>query len=408
MRNDYEILTVEEIPRYIAAHESLSAIVSPGHIESIEEVGDGNLNLVFIVRPQDGAGIVLKQALPYVRLVGPDWPMTPERARIEARTTELHAGVAHELVPQIYEFDAERYIIAMEDLSDHVVWRTALNKGLDIPGVAAELGRYVARVAFGTSIFAIDTEELALRKERAHNPDLCSITEDLVFTEPYYSAERNSYLPANDSDVTLIASDEFLKTEMAGAKWVFMTSGEALIHGDLHTGSVMVRADASGDAESVKAFDSEFAFYGPVAFDLGALWANYCLAAARAYALGEDARALACLTYAEQTWQAFESEFRSLWPKRTDKRIFSDTFLDNLLGKWLEQTWLFASAKMIRRIIGLAKASDIETLDPTVREGAARGILQLGQAAVRARISETRPSEFVAIAQKTLTATRTN
>ena len=35
----------------------------------IREVGDGNLNLVFIVEGPAG-GVVVKQALPYVRLVG--------------------------------------------------------------------------------------------------------------------------------------------------------------------------------------------------------------------------------------------------------------------------------------------------------------------------------------------------
>ncbi len=55
-----------------------------------------------------------------------------------------------------------------------------------------------------------------------------------------------------------------------------MTHGEALIHGDLHTGSVMV-----GGGRTV-AIDPEFAFYGPVGFDLGALWANAIIASVRA------------------------------------------------------------------------------------------------------------------------------
>lgn len=407
MKIAYDILTVEEIPDYLERHPMMAAIVPPGNIDSIEEVGDGNLNLVFIVRAKGGTGIVLKQALPYVRLVGPDWPMTPERARIEATTTEIHAGVVRELVPEIYEFDSSRFIIAMEDLSDHTVWRTLLNRSESVSGVASELGKYVANVAFGTSIFAVDTEELASRKERSQNPDLCSITEDLVFTEPYITVERNSYLHENSPDVDLITDDSYLKNEMARAKWIFMTHAEALIHGDLHTGSVMVRANGDKGADSVKAFDSEFAFYGPVAFDLGALWANFSLAAARAYALGEDDRALECLEYASEMWMSFESEFRSLWPERIDQRIFSDAFLEDQLSMWREQTWLFASAKMIRRIIGLAKASDIETLSPSVREGAARGILQLGQAAVRARGSNSDPRAFIDLAQSILVQART-
>ncbi len=62
-----------------------------------------------------------------------------------------------------------------------------------------------------------------------------------------------------------------------------MTHGEALIHGDLHTGSVMV-----GGGRTV-AIDPEFAFYGPVGFDLGAIWANAVIAAARAAQLDRPA-----------------------------------------------------------------------------------------------------------------------
>ena len=71
-------------------------------------------------------------------------------------------------------------------------------------------------------------------------------------------------------------------------------------------------------------FDSEFAFYGPVAFDLGAIWANYVIAAARAYALGEDDRAEWTLSLPGQTWRAFEDEFRRRWPERLDPRVWRE------------------------------------------------------------------------------------
>ncbi len=48
----------------------------------VREVGDGNLNLVFIVT-SGAAGAVVKQALPYVRLVGESWPLPLDRAHFE-------------------------------------------------------------------------------------------------------------------------------------------------------------------------------------------------------------------------------------------------------------------------------------------------------------------------------------
>lgn len=52
----------------------------------------------------------------------------------------------------------------------------------------------------------------------------------------------------------------------------FQDEAQALIHGDLHTGSIMVTE------ETMYVFDFEFAFVGPMAFDVGALLANLFLA----------------------------------------------------------------------------------------------------------------------------------
>src|SRR5215831_12588037 len=60
----------------------------------VNEVGDGNLNLVFLVEGPAG-GICVKQALPYVRLVGESWPMTVKRAFFEheyMRIQRPHVG----------------------------------------------------------------------------------------------------------------------------------------------------------------------------------------------------------------------------------------------------------------------------------------------------------------------------
>jgi 5-methylthioribose kinase len=285
---------------------------------------------------------------------------------------------------EAYAYDPDRYIIAMEDLSDHRVWRGALNAELRHDGAAEAIGAYLGAVAFGTSAFGLERHALARAVANSVNPDLCTITEDLVFTEPLVDAGRNSVLPANARDAADLAADEVMMSAMGHAKWLFMTKAEALIHGDLHTGSVMVRsANGSTRCDSVKAFDSEFAFYGPVAFDLGALWANYVIAAARALALGQDERAEWALGLVQQTWTGLDTEFRRRWPTRRDPRVWQDATLDDVLRAWRAEGWLFAAAKMSRRIVGAAKVTDIETLPENLREGAARGVLNVARMLVR-------------------------
>ena len=51
------------------------------------EIGDGNLNLVFrITHAETKKSIIVKQALPYAKVVGTSWPLTLDRARIEAES----------------------------------------------------------------------------------------------------------------------------------------------------------------------------------------------------------------------------------------------------------------------------------------------------------------------------------
>ncbi len=404
---DYGYLEPDNVVDYVATQPELASLFDPASIEEIAEVGDGNLNLVFIVRCKGARGLVLKQALPYLRLVGPSWPLTPDRARHEAETMMTYAKLAPALVPKIYHFDPRRHIIAMEDLSDHAVWRTALNQGEHHEGVAGDLGSLVARVAFGTSIFGMGAEEQKLALARSVNPELSAITEDLVFSEPYVDAGRNRVLAVNQKDADDLAADEGMVREIGWLKWQFMTQAEALLHGDLHTGSVMVKAAAVGAERSTKVIDSEFAFYGPIGFDIGALWGNYLIAAARAFALTEDTRAYWCLALVSETWRAFESEFSRLWPNVRDRRVFRDRTRDDLIAKVRLDSWGFAAAKAARRVVGLAKASDIETLDEQPREGAARGVLRTARLMATTRHNSSDPDRIVELAGNVLTDNRT-
>jgi 5-methylthioribose kinase len=408
MPETYEILNPSTVVDYVARNPRLTEVLAPDRISEVREVGDGNLNLVFILSGPGGVpGLVLKQALPYVRLVGPDWPMTPDRAAKEANALRRHGALAPSLVPTLYDYDTARYVLAMEDLSDHAVWRHALNRGERHEGAATDVGTYVAHVAFGTSVFgmAADAQKAALAE--AVNPQLCEITEDLVLTEPTRPAQRNSVLPANEPDAQALIDDDATVREMGWLKWQFMTQAEALIHGDLHTGSVMVRAAADGRPRSTKVFDSEFAFYGPVGFDLGLAHANYVIAAARAFALGEDERAEWALGLLEETWQAFDTTFRALWPDRRDPRVFTDDVLEDFIAKVALDGIGFGAAEAMRRIVGLAKTADIQTLPEELREGAARGVLQASRMMAKTRHQDRSASGIAARAGEILRATRT-
>lgn len=382
------LLTVDTVPDYVASRPELAALIDPETL-TVQEIGDGNLNLVFVLRDADGRGLVLKQSLPYVRMVGESWPLSQNRILAEARGYD--AAVAHspDTIPTYHGLDHDRRIIALEDLSGWTVWRRALNDGLLAPGAAAAIGRHVARIGFGTSAFALASDAVKLATAGAINTDLCKITEDLVFTHPYTDHPDNAWVDELTPDV-LALRDGGLVDEVAELKHRFVTHAEALVHGDLHTGSVFVPAGV-GAAAPAKVFDLEFGFYGPVAFDLGALFGNVLIAQSRAVVLDRSSEFRGWLAgLVREAWEAFEEEFRTLWPTRLDPS-YTDVFLD----RWLAQTWTdaigFGGAKAIRRIVGLAKVSDIQTLAPADHVRAARLVLATARAWIENRAELAAP-----------------
>ena len=384
-------LDVATVPAYLDARPGLRARV-PGTTLDVREVGDGNLNLVFIVRDDpDRPGIVLKQSLPYVRVHGESWPLTVERIRHEADAYRAYAPFAGDAIPRIHGYDPEQHVLAMEDLADLRVWRGALDDAEIHEAAAAALGTLVGRIAFWTSPVGLGGEAYRVAVAEATNPELCRITEDLVFTEPYIDHEHNWFADALVDQVAALRADVELRTAIGRLKHRFMTAAEARIHGDLHTGSVMV-----GGGRTV-AIDPEFAVYGPVGFDLGAIWGNAIIAAARGHVLARD-RAFQehVAAILPDSWAAFVGTVRELWPDRVDGSLD-----DGVREAWLRSIWQdglrFAGAKAIRRVIGYAHVTDLETLEEGPRARAARAVLRIARRLVVDRTRMTDPAAVAAL-----------
>jgi 5-methylthioribose kinase len=358
----------------------------------VREVGDGNLNLVFIVEGPKG-GAVVKQALPYVRLVGDSWPLPLKRSFFEyhalTRQSQRDAG----MTPKIFSFDEEQAIIIMEYLTPHVILRRALIEGRKIPDLAVKLGSFLARTLFRGSDLCMDTKlrkaDLALF---ADNVALCDITESLVFSDPYYNAKLNRHTsPQLDKIVVQLRADRDLKVAAQRLKHIFANMPETLIHGDLHTGSVMVTD------QDVRVIDPEFAFYGPIAFDVGMLLANFWMSyfSQRGHEgpLPRDNMRSYLLRTIIETWEIFRAEFSKLWhSERTgilyQRQLFEDQ--NDALGsaqaldQVLHEIWVnmlgFAGIEMHRRILGLAHNADFEMIaDPDMRADCEAKALKLGR-----------------------------
>lgn len=329
------------------------------------EVGDGNLNMVFRVSGDHGS-VIVKQALPYLRVAGESWPLTRHRARIEAWAIEIHDKLAPGVLPTLLAFDEKLSALVLEDLSSHTSWREALIAGRDVPGVAQVVGEYTAAVLLGTSEFTLPgRRRLALRRDFLYS-ELCLVTEDLIFTAPYQRSESNRYDEAIGEQVEELQRDLILRTAAAELRAEFRTRDEALIHGDLHTGSMMVKP---GDTRVI---DLEFAYFGPFGFDPGILLANLALSRLAHEASGNHVFARLVDTYASDYWTALAEHTRRLWAPSEPSY---HRFLDRLLGDAAR----FAGMEMIRRVVGLAHAKDIDVLPAAARLVAQTRALSAGR-----------------------------
>jgi 5-methylthioribose kinase len=156
-----------------------------------------------------------------------------------------------------------------------------------------------------------------------------------------------------------------------------MASPEALIHGDLHTGSIMVT-----ESETC-VIDPEFAFYGPMGFDVGAVIGNlimsYLASAGHERSPGERRSFEAwMLETIENVWAQFSRKFVELWRTGAHGDAYpAALFAGEAGGARLEaerqaymerlfrDTVAFAAAKIIRRILGLAHNIDFEWIEDT-------------------------------------------
>ena len=371
----YEPLTVETLANRLGAVDDICKIVGDDKSKwKIDEVGDGNLNLVYTVS-SDSGNIIVKQALPYVRLVGDSWPLPLSRSFYEHEVLVRQAKRDPGSVPEIIYFNKVQAIIAMEMLLPHVILRKKLIAGEYVDGLAQRLGKFCARTAFRGSDLSLKTADKKSDTAMFQgNLALMGITESLVFTEPYFAAEMNHHTDGLDPIVKILRSDVKMKVEAQKMLMKFTANTETLCHGDLHSGSVMCTDDET------KVIDPEFGFYGPMGFDLGMLTSNYLMAYFSQPAHRESNTLSKyqnwILEVIEETHEAFQNEFKKLWNSERTGILFPKSMFEDqgdssefALNEMLEHIWQDAVAisgiEMHRRVLSLAHNADFEEISDT-------------------------------------------
>jgi 5-methylthioribose kinase len=346
-------------------------------ILNCSEIGDGNLNLVFrITDSSTGKGIIIKQALPYAKVVGESWPLTLSRAKIEADALKLFGKIVPDYVPVVHFTDDIFAITAMEDLSHLSIARTGIIRGEKYPLLSKHLGEYLAKTLFYTSDFGMNQSAKKELQRQFINPELCKITEDLIFTDPFFDADTNSFEEGLRAKVEELWNDSELIFHVALLKKSFLTEAESLLHGDLHTGSVF-----AGPNET-KVIDPEFAFFGPGGFDIGQVFANFLF-----QAIANKEKHDEIFDHMETFWNVFVEHYSIAWnADNVEPLAKTPGLLEAVLEKFFIDSIGFAGCELIRRTIGLAHVADLDSIgDKAARIEAKQKTLQIGKNLIKTR-----------------------
>ena len=381
----YTILDASTLEAYLFSLPKIKAFFNADSL-IVDEIGDGNLNFVFLVTSSSDRSkqLIVKQAVPYLRCVGESYPLSKERMTYEIRSLEHFATLSLH-IPKIYHSDEEMSVLIMEYLSSHIIMRKGMIEGIEYPKFAEHISSFLANTLFKTSsLYLSSANKRTLISQFIGNSELCKLTEDFVFTAPFMEDETNADLPELSDVAERIANDVELKTKILHLKYKFMNKSDALLHGDLHTGSIMINQNET------YVIDSEFAFVGPMGFDVGALIANLVMSWVSHTVQDNDSRySNLILDTINSVWRQFNEKFLTLWNETEESALLTKGFSNDEIFKTYQEQYMhtllqesigFAGCKIIRRQFGIAGVEDIRGIENDVlREKANRLAIDIGE-----------------------------
>lgn len=331
---------------------------------TVKEIGDGNINYIFKVENKiDGKSIVLKQADKLLRSSGR--PLDLTRSKIEANILRIENDLAPHFVPEIYFYDEIMCVLAMEDISEYKNLRTELIAGKIFPNFADNISEFLSRTLLLTTDLFMNKFEKKKNVKEFINPELCDISECLVFTEPYDNNRNRNIITAGNEEFVenTLYKNEDLHFAILKLREKYMNYSQSLIHGDLHSGSIFI------NEKGIKIIDPEFSFYGPMAYDIGNVIGNLYFPLYRAKFFMEDSKKKEeFINWLEKCILdipiLFSKKCKLLWEKYSNDRLlknkkFRDYYIENIV----KDSLAYAGTEMIRRTVGDAKVLELTSLE---------------------------------------------
>ena len=397
--NEHFRMDEEAIKVYVA--EKLKLFENIEDIK-VSEIGDGNINYVF--RAEDiksKKSVVIKQADKLLRSSGR--PLDVDRNRIEAEVLKFYGEVASDYVPQIYHYDEVMCALTMEDISEYENLRHGLMKKKIYKNFAEDITTFMVNTLISTMDIVMNPWKKKEDVKKYINVELCDITEKLVFTDPYTNHFGTNIVLDESSEFVKkeIYDDEELVFEAGKLKYKFMNNPQSLLHGDLHSGSIFVTESKT------KVIDPEFAFYGPIGYDLGNVVGNLFFSYIHSdIVMSDEVEKRAYLNYLETTIAEIMDKFTEKFGRAYDEKVIDPMAKNPLYKKWmidsiLEDAAGMAGTEVIRRTIGDSKVKEIESIKSIeTRVYMDKFLILLGKSLIKDRYKIKTGKDYVALIDK--------
>ena len=371
-------LTKENLTDYLKQHLDFLDYSRPLTISAIgegseEEDGDGFINFVF--RVSDGThNIIVKQSRSDSRFGGDLNNLPTNRNELEYDTMMIRKAIVPEYVPELYFIDHENSVFVTEDVSYLRIMRFQLIKSKQFHNFTKHISRYMAATNFYTSEYYLDTADFRDLSVKFMNDKMRQIMDVGIFLvkrgeDDHVGRELD---PEFAQFARKIVYDPQVMLERYKLRHLFVTKGECLIHGDLHTSNIFLGED------DMKVIDMEYTFCGPLSYDLGYLLNNfiaqYTAAAFRPFE-DEDQR-LEYQSYILRTirdmYTGFCTEFIKCW--NTDaKDVYRNIpgLQEDFVKTTLSEAFGFAASSNLSRCAGSIPFPDFDAIkDPVQKHNA--------------------------------------
>ena len=358
----YFNLNEENAKQYVVDHTNFFEHGNAQKLK-VKEVSDGNINHVYKV--SDGKkSLILKQTGETIRTSGN--PLDQYRGHIEERCLKIQRKLSGGQVPEIYDYNETMHVILMEDVSNFKNLRYELQKKHIYPKFDEQISNFMVNVLLPTTDLVLESTTKKNLVKEFINPGPCQISEDLVLTEPYYDYNNRNTFDRRLTEFVKINlyENDVLKANIGQLRNNFMNNAQALIHGDLHSGSIFINSD------DIRVFDSEFAFYGPIGYDIGNVIGNlifpYVVQKAFQSKLKEDNSEIINWLH-ENIKKVFDKTFTKLSEKYDQivkfpfyrEREFKNQYLRSIKNDTLG----YAGTEIIRRTVGDSKVIETTSIE---------------------------------------------